>query len=418
MPSDRPPNPECSDLLTELRARLAEAEETLEALRRGAVDAVVVYGSPERAAPQIYTLESADRTYRVILEGMGEGAVTLSAAGDILFCNPRFAEMVQVPSLRVVGTQFAQWVVPEDREFLRALLQEALEEGVRDELTLGARDGSTVPVQVSISRVLDGLPLLCLVLTDLTERQHIEQELREHLAAREASETALLEQQERLRALTSQLIYTEERERRQLADLVHDDLGQCLALAKMRLQSLSAQLADGFAQELEATRALLDQSITRVRELTAELSPAALYQVGLASALEAVIDPLRRADLEITLEMDDGHKWPLSEHVRITLFRAVRELLVNALKYSRAQRVSVSVHRGDEGVLCVSVADDGVGFDPQALPAAGAVGGFGLFNIRERLTDLGGRFEIDSTPHQGARFTLTAPLAPAEEDRG
>ena len=151
--------------LDELRERLAEAEETLRAIRSGGVDAMVIDGP---AGARVYTLEGADRSYRVLVEQMQEGAVTLQRDGLMLYCNRRFAEIVGRSMEAVVGGSFLSMVVPASRSAVTVLL--AAGEG-RGEFILQAAGGVAVPVYLSASIVsADGVDRLCLVATDL--RQH------------------------------------------------------------------------------------------------------------------------------------------------------------------------------------------------------------------------------------------------------
>ena len=380
-----------SESVEDLRARLAEAEDTIEAIRHGNIDAVVVYGPPGREVPRVYALETADRTYRTFLEGMSEGALTLTVEGDILFSNRRLCEMLQVAYERLVGMPLTDFVAFGERACVESLLRDGQSRAVRANCTLRALDGTEIPARLSVVSVAAGdVPVLCAIVTDLSEQKRTEQQLR---------------------SLASQLVLTEDRERRRLAEFVHDDLGQSLALAKLQLQVLRRKLpGPELHEELDKIADSVTQMVSQMRALTFELSPTILYSLGLGAALQSIIDPLRHADLAIDLEMDDAGDWPLSEESRITLFRAVRELLVNATKHAHARRITVSA-RQQGHLLEIQVADDGLGFDPAALPPAGVEGGFGLFNLRERLAQIGGGVEIDSAPGQGARFTLTVPLA-------
>jgi PAS domain S-box-containing protein len=353
---------------------------------------VVVYGPPGRETPRVYALETADRTYRTFLEGMNEGAVTLSAAGEIIFANRRFCEMLQVTAEKLIGMPLTDFIAFDERECVESLLHDGLSWAVRTECTLRGLDGSEIPVRFSAISVETGnSPVLCAIVTDLTEHKRTEGQLR---------------------SLASQLTMTEERERRRLAMVVHDDLGQTLAVAKLQLGFMRAKLTDlRLQEELDKITDSVTQMVSQVRELTFELSPTILYSQGLGPALLTIIEPLRRTDLAIDLEMDEAHRWPLSEEARVTLYRGVRELLVNAIKYAQAHRITVAVrHPGAR--LEIEVTDDGVGFDPAALPPPGVEGGFGLFNLRERLAQIDGTFAIASAPGQGARFTLTVPLTP------
>ena len=171
--------PEFSSLdysqLIELQDRLREAEETLEAIRNGEVDAVVV-GGP--SGQQVYTLENADRPYRVLIEQMQEGAVTLSEDGVVLYCNQRFATLVGADRSTLIGESIERFIGDKELYAFRRLLTLNRGFGRSAELTLQASNGLVVPVNISIADLEgeDQMPkVLCGVVTDLTrsrERSH------------------------------------------------------------------------------------------------------------------------------------------------------------------------------------------------------------------------------------------------------
>jgi two-component system CheB/CheR fusion protein len=184
---EAPKRDELPDDLEDLRARLAEAEETLRAIRGGAVDALVVAG-PE--GDRVFTLEGADRSYRVFLEGMHEGAVTLSADGTILYGNRRFAEIVGVPLERVIGGSFQRFVREADLSTLQSILRDGLETTGKGELILDGGAGS-VPVYLAASPLsANEVEAVCLVITDLTEQKRNEQLVADERLARSILENA------------------------------------------------------------------------------------------------------------------------------------------------------------------------------------------------------------------------------------
>jgi PAS domain S-box-containing protein len=229
-------------------------------------------------------------------------------------------------------------------------------------------------------------------------------------AQREADEM-LNNYRESLRSLASELALAEERERRRIAVGIHDHVSQTLALCKLRLGLLRrSSLGGGSEAPLEEVEGLVDQVIEATRTLTFELSPPILYELGLGPALEWVCDGTTKRHGLPCYYTGTDQRLPLAEEVRMVLFQSGRELINNAAKHSQASRLQVSVWR-DEQRAYVKVEDDGVGFDPSRLSEAVAErNSFGLFNIRERLQYLGGQAEIDSTPGQGTRVTLSAPL--------
>ena len=240
---------------------------------------------------------------------------------------------------------------------------------------------------------------------------------------RKQAEERLLQYQEQLRALASQLSLAEERERRRIARDLHDGIGQNLALAQIKLDTVRAHQAAGAARkQLDEIRAIIDRATREARSLTYDLSPPALYELGFERAAQDLCQRFgQEHGLGVTFR-DDGQPKPLSEHVRVILFRALRETLINVVKHAEASKVDVSVvaHNDD---MRVDVRDDGVGFDTGAEDAGGAltapgsraVSGFGLFSIHERLQHLGGRLDLESSPGAGTRVTLVAPLSAGED---
>jgi PAS domain S-box-containing protein len=172
----------------ELRLRLEEAEDALEAIRTGQVESLVVE-APD--GPRIFSLEGATQSYRGLVEAMSEGAATVSDDGTILYCNARLAEMLQVPLERVMGSALRDWVPPRHRQGMDALLAGALRGDSRGELGLERAGEGELPVHLSMKAFHDnGRRVLCLVATDLTEQRRNEQVLAEGRLARSVLEQA------------------------------------------------------------------------------------------------------------------------------------------------------------------------------------------------------------------------------------
>jgi PAS domain S-box-containing protein len=251
---------------------------------------------------------------------------------------------------------------------------------------------------------------------DIDNRKQAEQALRVAHAVLEQKvreRTAEIEAINRqLRRLTSEVVLSEERERRRIATGLHDRIGQNLVLAKFRLSALREALATAQPVDtLEEIIALIDQSLQETRSLTFELSPPVLYELGLEAAIEWLLENIQQQGLQTRLEHDREPK-PLEQSVQVILFQATRELLFNIMKHARATSVTVSIRR-DQHSICISIQDDGIGFDCSKHGGkTSRGGGFGLMSIRERMTHLGGRFELESGPGQGTRASLFAPLQP------
>jgi PAS domain S-box-containing protein len=156
--------------IADLKARLEEAEETLEALRSGAVDALVV-SSPE--GEQVFTLKGADHTYRHLVENISEGAATLTSEGDILYANGRLGEVLRLPLERVIGSSLREYIAAADQDLFEALFSQARNGGSKGEVPLKAGDGFSVPAYLSFSslHLKDAPGALSLVVTDLTQQK-------------------------------------------------------------------------------------------------------------------------------------------------------------------------------------------------------------------------------------------------------
>jgi signal transduction histidine kinase len=228
----------------------------------------------------------------------------------------------------------------------------------------------------------------------------------------EKAEQKLIEYQRQLKSLVSQLTLAEERERRRIAGELHDTVSQSLALSKVKVDALRAGATVREPNEVLAeVSASLDKTIQDTRSLTFDLSYPILYELGFETAVEEWLEENvgRRYGIK-TRFYDDGSEKLLDDDVRVLLFRNVRELLTNVVKHSNAKKVKVSVQKlGGEIQVCVK--DDGVGFDvEQTVATAARRSEYGLMSIRERLEDIGGSFDIESSPGGGCTATMTVPV--------
>ncbi len=241
--------------------------------------------------------------------------------------------------------------------------------------------------------------------------ERVNKELRNEIAERKRAEEKLLVYQKQLRSLASELSLSEERLRRRIATNVHDHVGQNLAISKIKIESLRESVSSSeLAKGLEEIRDLIAQTIESTRSLTFELSPPVLYELGFEAAMEWLVRQTRQQYGLSTEFKGNGQTKLLDDNVRILLFQAVRELLVNVAKHAQAHNVTVSTRRAGNEIQ-VSVEDDGVGFDISLTHSHDyKTAGFGLFSIRERLGHIGGHLEVESKPGLGTRVTLVAPI--------
>jgi PAS domain S-box-containing protein len=177
--------------LAELQAQLREAQDTIKAIRDGTVDSLVIGPVGQE---QVYSLASADRTYRLLVEAMSEGAATVSPRGVILDANPRLGLMTGRDATQLTGTAMLELIAPGYRAEFTRLLDLDAGDSAHGEVELTRTDGTAVPVLLAVSGFdLDGMLLRCLVLTDLTAQRAAEaQSALAHEALRE--QNAFLEQ--------------------------------------------------------------------------------------------------------------------------------------------------------------------------------------------------------------------------------
>lgn len=215
--------------------------------------------------------------------------------------------------------------------------------------------------------------------------------------------------QQKLRSLASELTINEQRQRKHIAQGLHDSIIQSLIFLKIKLDSVFNSPDDAKRDSFDEMKSILDELIQRTRNFTLELSSPMLYELGLAPAAEEWLKSNIMEKHGIDFEFNCGQDLPdIENDLKGFLFQAFRELLVNVVKHSAADKVWVGLDHKD-GFIELSVRDNGCGFVSQ--PCEDKIScGFGLFSIRERFDSIGGSVKIDSVPGQGTSVIITAPL--------
>ena len=217
-----------------------------------------------------------------------------------------------------------------------------------------------------------------------------------------------------LSALANQLTDAEHRERRRLAQILHDHLQQLLVAAKMRVSTVSPLAPEEIRGELQSVDKLLDESIATSRSLTVELSPPILHDGGLRKALEWLARRFEQNHALAVHISGRGDVPPLPEHMRSFLYQAARELLFNIVKHAGVSEAWLTIEATRQ-TLRLTVEDRGSGFrDNSGDRPRGAMEHFGLFSIRERLVFLNGTLDVDSVPDRGTRITMAVPVEPTD----
>ena len=363
----------------------------------------------ERGRVEKALMESESR-FRTIIREAALGIALIDKQGRVIEGNPALVVMLGYAGEELRGMEFTRFYHPENAASSWENFQQLLAGGqdiYRAETRYTRKDGWVGWGRQSISLVREagGKPQFAIALfEDITERRESEEKIRTY--------------QEQLQSLASELSLTEERERRRLATVLHDQIAQLLVVAKGKFEKIQeSTLYRSFAKPMEEIRRLIEESIRYTRSLVFELSPPILYELGFEPAMEWLAEHMEQQyGLAVAVEDDDLPK-PLDNEGRVLLFRAVRELLFNVLKHSQASSARVCMRRAGDH-LEVIVEDNGVGFAPDKPGGSfGKIEGFGLFSIRERLNYFGGRMEIDSTPGEVTRVILSLPLQPDQKKR-
>ena len=280
------------------------------------------------------------------------------------------------------------------------------------------RDGRTVDVEARAHLIsLNGVTAILSVVRDITHHKRQQEQLlsfNELLEREVRHRTEELSRRARqLQAMAKELTDAEQRERRRLAQLLHDDLQQLLVAARLRLAAARGHGQGDVAQTIAEAEQLIGQSIETSRSLSTELAPPALHDLGLPAALRWLARWCRQQwRLEVEARCADQAN-PDDQQVRVLIFNAVRELLLNVVKHAHARHAQLVLDIEHGQLTCV-VQDQGEGFDPAQVRARQAGSGFGLFSIQQRLELLGGQVHVDSAPGRGTQVRLTVPIDNAQ----
>jgi PAS domain S-box-containing protein len=407
-----------------LREKLREAEETLAAIRNGDVDAVVVSGAD--SVPRVYTLETADQTYRLLVEEMQEGALTLTRSGDILYCNKRLAQLVETEPQRVIGGSLARFIATADWPNLLDLIASES----KGELGIKTDRGRIVPTHVSFSALRgDGLSseeIFCCIVTDLTEQRSTADQLRgahaallAQVAERERTER-LLRQSQKMEAVG------------QLTGGIAHDFNNLLMVISGGLSILDRDptaerqqaVKEGMRQAAERGAALTRQLLAFSRQKELHAKPIAIprHVDGMRELLDGSLGG--SVTLKTVFEAD---VWP----VRVDegeLGIALLNLCVNArdampqggtITIAALNRADVREYGLAGDFVEISVNDTGVGMDAETIARClepfyttkdiGKGSGLGLAQVYGFAHGSGGSVQIESRAREGTKVLLLLP---------
>jgi PAS domain S-box-containing protein len=389
---------ECLEL-DDLRQRLMEAEETLDSIRGGAVDALMVSGPN---GEKVFTVEGAEHPYRVLVESMNEGAISLAADGTILYCNSAFAHMINVPLDQTMSRDVSEFVLAGERDSLRRLIKQGSHEAVRAEMTLLGSLQATVPTQFSLNPVKleEGLSIGVIV-TDLSERKRNEQAA----AAVQMPDKFLAIASHELRTPLSTLVL-----RLGLLEryLEQGDLAQ-LQPGVRRAQDQAERMG-------QLVDRLLDVSQLASGRLKLDLAPCDLGEI-VAEVAERLSEQAATAGSELRVNVSSGIA-TLSDKFRLD--EALSNIVSNAIKYGAGRPVNIQL-KATAAKATLVIHDRGIGiptedlsrifgrFERTAISKNYGGLGLGLYIASQIIEQHQGSIKAESSAKGGTRFVIEMP---------
>ncbi len=393
----------------------------------------------DRKEAELALRESEER-YRATFANVPVGISHIGLDGRWLRFNDSLCMITGYFREELLTMTFADITYPRDLQAELTLARRALASEIETyslEKRYVRKDGSLIWVHKTVSLLRDAQhrPLHFIsIIEDIDDRKQAEKALREAQVrlqrwnveleqAVNIKTVELRQSQDRLRALTSELNLAEQRERKRLATELHDHLQQMLVVGKLMIGQgkRSASGVPACEAVLKKIDDILSDALTYSRTLVAELSPPVLRDHGLAASLKWLAEYMKKKhEQTVTAVVPDDQSLNLSENQRVLLFQSVRELLINSAKHAGTGLAALTMEtRADH--LCITVKDEGTGFDLAIVTAAMGVPSseisskFGLYSIQERMRALGGSFTIDSAPGHGTIATLIVPFTRNEE---
>lgn len=360
----------------------------------------------------MYTLQGADHAYRLLLEGLNEAALTLTADGTILYCNSRFTEMTKLASAQLLGSPVQRIIKSTERKLFEMTLGQLAEGPIRREFNLRATDRSFSPVLFSIKNLgLEGMPVYCVVVTDIADQKRTEEALQKS----ELHYRKLFLEEQRiqgeLRRLSREILRVQEEERARISREIHDEIGQTLTAIGLNLRTLKSNgKPSEIKRKVQSVQNLLEKASDFIHVFSHQIHPSMLEDLGLIPALRSFIrDFEKNTGMRIQLKAS-GTPGRADIDQKAVLYRIVQESLTNVLKHSGTQKATVTIRKSPHAIT-LEIVDEGKGFDPGDVSGTPEKRqGLGVLGMRERARLIGGKFKILSQPGKGTRVRVHLPL--------
>lgn len=348
----------------------------------------------------------SERRLREMLESVQLLVVGLDREGQITFCNEYLAEVIGLRRPEVIGSNWFERFTPADQrpqieeQFGRLLDVSSVSAHFESDLLTAQGERRTISWNFTTTRDMNARVIgVTGIGEDITDRLRM-------AAARDELFTQVIAAHERLQALSRQLVRVQEEERRNLARELHDEVGQSLTGLKMMVD-MALRVPTMAEANLRQAQALLNELIGKVRNLSLDLRPAMLDDLGLLPALLWLLDRfMLQTRIQVSFRHKDLEGQRFATEIETAAYRIVQEGLTNVARHADSDFAFVEV-TVESGVLHIEVRDHGRGFDPAGVLTAGYAAG--LSGLRERTGLLGGRLSIESAPGQGTRVIADLP---------
>ena len=365
-------------------------------------------------------LRNSEERYRAIVESQTEFVDRFLPGGILTYVNSAITTWVGMKAEKLIGKSFYPFIHEDDIDEvvgkIEALTAEA--SACSWEYRIVAPDGTLHWHQSTFHALTDEQGHIIEyqgVGRDINEKKEAELFLakaKETLELEVLARTADLEHaNEEMKKVSFELVWAEERERERIAAELHDQVGQSLLLVKMKLDALAYGLSsDKFRSSAEKAAALIGTSIQDIRSLTFKLRPPLLETSNIELTMKWLCSSINE-DYNISINFTGTDtKMNLAAELHNTLYRVVRELLLNVVKHAKTTHAELSLHTDDRN-LTLRVIDQGVGFSYLgAVNNHATVGGYGLVSVRQRIEWLGGTLAVESVPDRGTVVTVLVPL--------
>lgn len=371
-------------VIQEMRLRLRELEAQNEELRQAQAN-----------------LEQARDRYIELYDLAPMGHVMVRDQNIIEEANLTMCRLLGVEKQALVGTRLTGWLKRESRGGFYHLRKSVLKSGARQgcELVMVRLDGTEFIAMAESAPVKDAPGLLSMAVTDITQRKKADEELRLH---KDRLMDMIRQRTGQLSEMARRLVEVQEMERSNIAKELHDEVGQLLTYAGLLIDKAARKPQP---ETMAEAKSIIEDAVSRLRNLSTTLSPTLLAQAGILEALESLFEEYtRRTQIKVIfnheVSLDD-----LSANLSLVVYRIVQEALTNVARHARASRVNVRISPKGRR-LRIQIWDDGVGFNPKEVKKS-----TGLSGMRERALSLGGDIIVDSGPGKGTRIIATLPLS-------